>query len=561
MKYLWLISALLASQTAWSQESSNRAALIIGIGQYSEASNTDTLYGVPVDILNARRMAKEMGIPNSNIVELRDSQATKENIQREFKKLAEKVKEGDRVFIYHSGHGTRYQQGSNCLQGLQTYTTGKFTVTDILTEAEIAAFTKPISEKADKVIVMIDACFSGGVINSSTRSISDRLNIRPKFNGNSSQSCENIGVNQINTRSLLSEIKRFGVHEENFVQIAAANNNEVSWDTKEMGGLATHTMTQCLMGESSDLNRSGAISLDEVRACAQIKLNALMKPHEKLGFLPSTIQIKGNRNLIPVQRPPTVVAVVTPEPPKPIVVAPTPPVIVAPVVVAPPTALPPTPPPVSTQPPVVVVSTPPIVVTPEPLEPPPSPPVQVVVQPPIKPEPIKVPPIEPVLASLATLKDIEQQRNPRRVVDVKVSKPAMKIGKDSLDLSIKSSHDGYIYMILLGSDAKSFYVLYPNGLDKNNVIKAGQTVRVPKPDWEVKAVGPVGTNNLLVMVSDSPRKLNTLTMAEPTAAEPFTYALNDIGGRSALINFLTNSGSDGKSESFGAKLVAIKEVK
>ena len=60
------------------------------------------------------------------------------------------------------------------------------------------------------------------------------------------------------------------------------------------------------------------------------------------------------------------------------------------------------------------------------------------------------------------------------------------------------------------------------------------------------------------MVSDSPRKLNTLTMAEPTAAEPFTYSLNDIGGRSALINFLTSSG--GKSESFGAKIVAIKEV-
>ena len=222
----------------------------------------------------------------------------------------------------------------------------------------------------------------------------------------------------------------------------------------------------------------------------------------------------------------------TPEPPKPVVVAIAPPIVITPV--------PPTP-------------APPVVVTPEPVKPP----VQVAVQPPVKPEPIK--PAEPVLASLATLKDIEQQRNPKRVVDVKVSKPAMKIGKDSLDLSIKSSHDGYIYMILLGSDAKSFYVLYPNGLDKNNAIKAGQTVRIPKPDWEVKAVGPVGTNNLLVMVSDTPRKLNTLTMAEPTAAEPFTYALNDIGGRSALINFLTSS--DGKSESFGAKLVAIKEVK
>jgi hypothetical protein len=172
---------------------------------------------------------------------------------------------------------------------------------------------------------------------------------------------------------------------------------------------------------------------------------------------------------------------------------------------------------------------------------------------------VLTPPPEPVLASLATLKDIEQQRNPRRVVDVKLGKPTLKIGKDSLDLSIKSNHDGYVYLILLGSDAKSFYVLYPNGLDKNNVIKAGQTVRIPKPDWEVKSAGPVGTNNLLVLVSDSPRKLDTLTMAEPTANEPFTYALNDIGGRAALINFLTTS--DGQSESFSAKLLTVKEVK
>jgi hypothetical protein len=216
-------------------------------------------------------------------------------------------------------------------------------------------------------------------------------------------------------------------------------------------------------------------------------------------------------------------------------------------------------PPVEPPKPVFVAPTPPVVIAAPAPAPSPAPAQQVITQAPQVAEPEKLPPAEPVLASLATLKDIEQQRNPRRLVDVKLSKPVMKIGKDSLDLSIKSSHDGYIYMILLGSDAKSFYVLYPNGLDKNNSIKAGETVRIPKPDWEVKAAGPAGTNNLLVMVSDTPRKLNTLVMAEPTAAEPFTYALNDIGGRSALINFLTTS--DGRSESFGAKLVSIKEVK
>ena len=549
-----------------------RHALIIGIGQYSEASNTTTLEGVPMDMVHARRMAREMGVPSSAIVELRDSQATKENIQKEFKKLAEKVMEGDRVFIYHSGHGTRYQQGNNCLQGLQTYTTGKFTVTDILSEAEIATYTKPISEKADKVLVMIDACFSGGVINSTTRSLRDRLNIKPKFNDNSNQQCENVGVNQITARSVLSEIKRFGVHEENFVQIAAASNNEVSWDAKELGGLATHSLMQCLTGEATDLNGSGAISLDEIRACAQIKLNALMKPHERLGMLPSTIQVRGNRNLIPVavKPPPEIVAqipvvqppsqVINTEPPKPPTISP--PAITAPIAELPK-------PPAPTQP-----IKPPVAIAPPQLEPlkpiveqaePIKPPVMQVI-PPVKPVPPKPPtvnappPVEPALASLATLKDIEQQRNPKRVIDVKVSKPTMKIGKDSLDLSIKSSHDGYAYVVLLGSDKKSFYILYPNGLDKENKVMAGQTLQIPKADWQIKATGPAGTDNILVMVSDSPRKLDTLAMAEPTASAPFTFALNDLGGRSNLISFLTGSGVDGKSESFGAKIISVKEV-
>ena len=572
-----------------------RHALIIGVGKYSDASNTPTLHGIPMDMANARRMAKEMGVSNNSIVELRDDLATKENIQNEFKKLAEKVRAGDRVFIYHSGHGARYPQGDVCVEGLQTYTKGKFTVTDVLSEAEIAAYTKPISEKADKVLMVIDTCFSGGVINPKTRSVSTELNIHPKNNPNAQQ-CD-VGVNQVmarGARGLLSELKRLGVHDENFVQIAAANNNEVSWDTKELGGLATHTLTQCLTGEATDLNKSGAISLDEVRACAQIKLNALMKPYEKLGMLPSNIQITGNRNLIPVaaQKPPTEVTapvqVVQTSPPPPAIAPPQvqpessrptveviaqtpttetkPLAVTAPVVVAevpkPPPALPPAiahpqvqPEPI--QPPAAVVPT---QAQPEPVKPPPAtqalpPPVQ----PPPKP-PAAAPPAELALASLEALKDIEQQRNPNRQLDVKLSKSALKIGKDSLNLTVKSNHDGYVYIVLLGSDAKSFYVLYPNGLDKDNRIKAGKALQLPKPDWQIKAAGPVGTNNILVMVSDTPRKLDDLAMADPTAAEPFTYAINDIGGRSALINFLTGAGVDGRSESFGAKLLTVKEV-
>ena len=506
---------LLVAQAVTAQPSSNRSALIIGVGEYGYSGVTP-LVGVKHDMVSAAKIAAAMGIPESNVKYLRNSQATKTNILEALKQLGDTSGEGSRTFVYFSGHGTRQSAGNECVEGLLTYEGST------ISNQEFAGATQKIAKTSDKFITLVDACHSEGVVPPKTRAlIKDQLT--PKFymkSGTAADACS--VISNYKTRSLLPEVTKLGALKENFVQVSSSRPDEVSFDEPDKGGLATQGIRDCLLSQAKDTNQSGAVTLEEVQQCAQRFVDGRLK--NVPGIKPHHITVTGNRNLIPVQRPPTVVALATPpvEPPKPVVAPPSPPVIVAAPAPAP-------------QPP--VTSATPIAL----------------------PAPEKIPPQEPLLASLATLKDIEQQRNPKRMVDVKVSKPVMKIGKDSLDLSIKSSHDGYIYMILLGSDAKSFYVLYPNGLDKNNAIKAGQTVRIPKPDWEVKAAGPEGTNNLLVMVSDSPRKLNTLTMAEPTAAEPFTYALNDIGGRSALINFLTNS--DGKSESFGAKLVAIKEVK
>jgi len=163
------------------------------------------------------------------------------------------------------------------------------------------------------------------------------------------------------------------------------------------------------------------------------------------------------------------------------------------------------------------------------------------------------------LASLATLKDIEAQRNPRRKVEVTLSKPSMKIGKDALELTVRTSHDGHIYLVMLGSDAKSFYVLFPNGLDAENKIKANQTLRLPRPDWKLMAQGPAGTNQLLVVVSDTPRDLSALRQLPPTSAAPFTFSLNDLPGREALIDFFAGRGVTGSSETFGARLLTVKE--
>ena len=533
MRSLLALIAILVAQSVFAQPTSNRTALIIGISEYAVPGAT-LLDGVRFDMASSTKIANAMGIPDTQIKYLKNAEATKENILKALNQLAETTKDGSRAFIYFSGHGTRELIDESCVEGLLTYE-GK-----TITHQEFAKATQSLVKSADKVITMIDACHAEGVAppKGQTRAISKNL-FTPKFfakSGNTANSCSVVA--NLKTRGLLPEITRLGGLQENFVQITSSRPDEQSLDQPGMGGLATVAIRDCLLGKAKDVNGSGAVSMSEVQQCAQNAINLALKGNPT--FAPHHVTVSGNRNLIPVQRPTTTLAAAPVEPIKqpsaPSSTAPTSPPSLAALTV--PSA--PVPPAVSSSQAAAILPAP----APAPTT-----------------SPTKLPAPEQALASLATLKDIEQQRNPKRLVEVQVSKPSLKIGKDSLDLSIKSSHDGYLYLILLGSDSKSFYVLYPNGLDKNNQVKAGQTVRIPRPDWEVKAAGPVGTNNLLVMVSDSPRKLNTLTMSEPTAAEPFTYALNNLGGRSALIHFLTSSGTDGKSESFGAKLVAVKEVK
>jgi hypothetical protein len=517
--FLAAVGLLLNVTVAWAAEVSTRTALIIGIGVYDRLE-IPALAGVKEDMVSAMAITKAMGIPAKNTRILRDQQASKAGILEALRELSETTAEGARTFVYFSGHGTRWQdpQAGGCVEGLLSYDY------QVITNSEIAAITKKLSDKADKFMSMFDACHSAGVAPKlATRSVGE-VSFAPKFfmkAGAGANACSQ--PSNLRTRGLLGESTRLGALPENFVQITSSLSTEVSFDEPGKGGLATQAVRDCLLGKASDTDSSGAVSMAEVQQCAQQIINLKLKG--AVDVSPHHVTVSGNRNLIPVQRPKPPAATAAPQ-----VAA------VSPAVQAP--ALTPAPPPPGASPPVTTAPVPT----------------------PVPPAPVKPPKPEPALASLATLKDIAQQRNPKRVVNVILSKPTLKIGKDELDFKVTANHDGYVYLVMLGSDAKSFYILFPNGLDGDNRISAGKPLRLPKPDWAVKAAGPAGTDQLLVMVSDSPRKLDGLTLAEPTATVPFTYTLNTLGGRSALIDFLTGSGIDGKSESFGAKLLSLKEV-
>ena len=95
------------------------------------------------------------------------------------------------------------------------------------------------------------------------------------------------------------------------------------------------------------------------------------------------------------------------------------------------------------------------------------------------------------------------------------------------------------------SDRKSCYTLFPNDHDQDNMIKAGQSLTLPRPTWAMTAQGPAGVDKLLVLVTDSPRNLSRLGREK---AGPFVQTLADPVGRANLQWLLGTSANQVASE-------------
>ncbi|MEA3191742.1 MAG: hypothetical protein QOD26_75, partial [Betaproteobacteria bacterium] len=355
--------------------------------------------------------------------------------------------------------------------------------------------------------------------------------------------------------------------------IAAARDNEVSLDEPGKGGIATQAWLECVRGRARDLDGSGAITADEIQTCAQDLIDTKLR--NVAGYTSHHISITGNSRAVlgfvdrqePPPAAPAPVATPVPVPvPAPVVVAPPPPAPVA-VVVAPPPPAPvanpaPTPPPVaSPAPPPGPVANPAPAPAPTPAPvaatPPPPPPV------PAGPSPVN------------TLKDIYAQRDDRRVVTLNMRDQKVKIGRDKVEFTISSSHAGFLYLLMVGSDGKTFDMLFPNQLDRSNQLEVGQVVRLPRPNWEVVAGGPVGTTQLLAIVADAPRDFSKLALkpagpfsiVEASAASTKDIQLVTMQAPSAAAEECADQPQKRNlvvarrcSNAFGAALVAVEEL-
>jgi Caspase domain/Domain of unknown function (DUF4384) len=515
-------SALVLGVRDFKQRAS-RHALIITVSKYADA-RISPLPGAAVDRETATQMAIAMQVPRANIHYLHDEQATGASIRAALTRLASEAKEGDRVFVHFSGHGTRYKdpQAEGCVEALVAHDGWQG---GIITNRELAGLMEGLTRKTDKLFVMYDACHSGGLAKfvasrtlpgSNTEPNEGRL--RAKFVP-STQECTQVA--NIKSREFSAEIQAKGGSGNDVIHLSASRDNEVSFDDEKSGGLATQFTRDCMLRDAKDLDGSGAITIDEIRQCAQQKVAFRLRGSD--GLSPPTMTLAGNAGFVPAwfSLPPQAPSLA------PIVASPGKPVVTP---NAPPVGLP-------------TLSSP----------------------------GANSPPASPESA----LRQIYEQRNDKHRVQVRSSREQLKIGVDEFDLAIQSNRSGYLYIAMLGSDKSSIYLLFPNDLDAQNRIEAEQQLLLPRPSWRLKAAGPEGSNSLLVMVSDRPRDLSALTAAK---AGPFLKSLNDGEGRARLGTLLGSSNEVGNfgctsklqdrnvtvapcSDSFGAAMISIVEKK
>jgi hypothetical protein len=345
---------------------------------------------------------------------------------------------------------------------------------------------------------------------------------RPKFSPEASSPQCSLAVN-LGSFSQARGIE-LGTTDNNLVILAAARNNEVAWDTSK-GGALTYNFEQCLNGAAVDTDHSGSLSMQELTACVQARLD---KTQEESARQHATLA--GNAAIVPAFTEPAQGAGASAGPG------------------AAPSAGPQAGPSAVSG---AAASTGPGAAAPMPA------------------------PVD----TLATLNEIYAQRDDRWLVQASVDQPTLKIGSN-LTMSIRSQRDGFVYLLYRGSEPTSFYLLFPNRLDSANAIMANTELHVPGADWSVTALGPKGTDHLLVMVSATARDFSGLALPAEFVSQsgPFekirptaqaAQRISQIAALSAAVRNPECQSTDNKrdlgvarrcSNVYGASLVSVEET-
>jgi hypothetical protein len=223
-------------------------AVVIGVGQYNSSAIPQLRYTVPDAELVHRLLIGQGGFKKENVLLLTDKTERKPTL-RDLKWalgtfLARSAKKDDLIVIFFAGHGAPEIDP----RGAESDGLAKYLVPSDADPNDLYSTALPMDEfqtifdriEADKVVVFLDACYSGAA---GGRTFASRRTRAARV--------DELFLDRL-TRSKGRAI------------VTASRANEVSLEVPELGhGLFTHYLVQGLRG-AADLDRDGIVSLQEV---------------------------------------------------------------------------------------------------------------------------------------------------------------------------------------------------------------------------------------------------------------------------------------------------------
>ena len=176
-----------------------------------------------------------------------------------------------------------------------------------------------------------------------------------------------------------------------------------------------------------------------------------------------------------------------------------------------------------------------------------------------------LPPKAVTFDPLAALNSLVAGASAERSVKISAGSSRVRINRDRISFNVTASHAGYIYVHMLGTAPDNLFMMFPNTIDSNNRIKAGETLTLPRKGWLLQAAGPAGQDHIVVMVSDAPRDF---TAANGVMKDPFleftsarvSSALQAYTGATPLLAGAPDCAATPACPAlYGASMLAIEE--
>ena len=171
-KFICIILLIAAS---YNLSHATKRALVIGIGNYPEASGWAKING-DKDLPIVRDMLLANGFQSKDIVELKNESATADAIRKALDALVGKAAKGDVIYIHFSGHGQQitdlhgdeedgFDEAWIPIDAQFSYAKGKYKGENHIVDDQLNQWLSQLRSKVGatgKITVVADACHSGG---------------------------------------------------------------------------------------------------------------------------------------------------------------------------------------------------------------------------------------------------------------------------------------------------------------------------------------------------------------------------------------------------------------